>query len=116
MNYLDDWRHYDADGNLTPVGEAAIRLERAESDAGDFVAVAYAEDYDRDWSGALGHHDWVCNQCTGHDQFGARCWNRQGHKGKHGATFNERLKFAYSEEKIASLIYDANPLLSMVAR
>ena len=93
--------------------------ERIISDARgeDVVRVeAFAEDYDRDWQRALNDHDWFCNQCTGHDQFGARCWNREGHGGAHGATWNDKMKFHYSPHLIDALVYRDNPLFRMVPR
>ena len=98
---------------------AGWRDERIISDARgeDIVRVeAFAEAHDRDWQQALADEDWRTNQCTGHDQFGARCLDRESHTGKHGATWNERLKFAYSPKLLEALVYTNNPLLRMVPR
>jgi len=107
------------DDVFTPEEEQALKDERLLSDVrGEsvYLAEAHAENYERDWQQAIRDHDWFCNQCDGRDQFGARCLNRRGHRGRHGATGNDMLKFLYSPEKIQSMVYESNPLLEMVRR
>lgn len=99
--------------------EKEMLLVRAKFDPlplDDLWSQALVEDYDRDWDRALLEHDWRTNRCTGHDGFGARCNKRAGHKSRHDATLNGYLQFVYDEAKINAVVYESNPLLSLIPR